>query len=133
MLINLSTTSKETTTVEPEVTVPLPLPQTATISSTTSPVSITSPSTTSVSITAPVVLPPATIPKPAAVEVRKTPAIISNLKRFVLYQRDYKCYQRKQFLQKQNSFLVVDYKHNYDLICFFNTGVAKLGYFSDKK
>jgi hypothetical protein len=131
MLINLSTTSKETTTVEPEVTVPLPLPQTATIPSTTSPVSITSPSTTSISITAPVVLPPATIPKPAVAEVRQTPAIISNLKRFVLHQGDYKCYQRKQFLQKQNSFLVVNDKHNYDPLCFFNTGEAKFGYFRD--
>jgi hypothetical protein len=61
------------------------LPQTAIIPSTTSPVSISSPSTTSISITAPVVLPPATIPKPAAAEVRQTPAIISNLKRFVLH------------------------------------------------
>jgi hypothetical protein len=76
------------------------LPQTVTIPSTTSPVSITSPSTTSLSITAPVVLPPATIPRPATAEVRQSPAIISNLKRFVLHQGDCICYQRKLFLQK---------------------------------
>jgi hypothetical protein len=28
--------------------------------------------------------------------------------------------------------LVVNDKHNYDPLCFFNTGVAKFGYFSDK-
>jgi hypothetical protein len=60
------------------------------------------------------------------------PAIISNLKRFVLHQGDYKCYQRKQFLQKQNSFLVVNDKHNYDPLHFFNTRVTTFGYFSDK-
>jgi hypothetical protein len=77
-LVNLSTTSKETTTVKPEVTVPLPLPQTATIPLTTSTFSITSPSITSVSNTTSVVLPGATTEKQTVTETIQMPPMTSN-------------------------------------------------------
>jgi hypothetical protein len=131
-LFNLSTTSNETTTIEPEVTGPLPLPQTATIPLTTSPFSITSPSTTSVSNTTSVVLPGATAQKQTVTEAIQMPSMTSNLNKFVPHQGHCNCYQRRLFLRKQNSLLVVNDINKHDPQGFFNTGEATFGQFIEK-